>query len=83
MQSQPPLKAVELTYPERVDVLESAVKQLSIVALDLLRTNYQLCNLVGDLQPGSNVKQRMAQLKSHSKAIQDLIVQFEIKDIPF
>ncbi len=72
-----------LTYPERVDHLESALQTLAVIALDSLRAEYQLCLAVASLVPGSNIGGRASQLQGHANTVKDLISQLERKDIPF
>jgi hypothetical protein len=73
----------QLTSEQRIAALETALETLSVIALDSLRAEYQLCNLVGSLMPKSNIKDRAAQLKTHADTVKGLISQFELKDIPF
>jgi hypothetical protein len=71
------------TTPEHIADLEAAVLTLSVIALDSLRANYQLCLAVGALLPESSIKGRAAQLKAHADTVKRLIAEFELKELPF
>jgi hypothetical protein len=71
------------TTIERLDDLEAALLTISVIALDSLRANYQLCQAVGSLLPESSIKGRAAQLKAHADTVKRLIAELELKEFPF
>ena len=83
MSDQGKLLKDKRTTIERLDDLEAALLTISVIALDSLRANYQLCQAVGSLLPESSIKGRAAQLQGHADTVKRLIAELEIKDIPF